>query len=156
MWNSFWDINKYMTKRCPSWESGKTSYSGIGQKLGRPVIHTHHIYMNEHIFFWMLRTQIIRICNVEITIWGCTPSSGAFSQWLSRRKCRKNKNKNFHISTFNYHRYTKFTSRYICMFPRMSNTAVILVKNSLHIKKTSKSKMVANFGQKSRSRYEIN
>ena len=58
------------------------------EAIGRPVIHTHHIYMNEHIFFWMLRAQIIRICNVEMKI---TPSSGAFSKWLSRRKCRKTK-----------------------------------------------------------------
>ena len=114
--------------------------------IGRPVIHTHHIYMNEHIFFWMLRAQIIRICNVEMKIWGFTPSSGAFSKWLSRRKCRKNKNRNFCISTSNYHRYTQFISRY--MFLRMTNT-VILVKNSLYIKKkTSKSMMAANYGQK--------
>ena len=61
------------------------------EPIGRPVIHTHHNYMNEHIFFWMLRVQIIRICNVEMKICGFTPSSGAFSKWLSRRKCRKNK-----------------------------------------------------------------
>ena len=102
---------------------------------GRPVIHTHHIYMNEHIFFWMLRAQIIRICNVEVKIWGFTPSSGAFSKWLSRRKCRKPQNRNFLISTSNDHRYTQFISRY--MFLRMTNT-VILVKNSLHIKKDFK------------------
>ena len=133
MWKSFWDINKYMTKSRPSWKSGKTSYSGIGQKLGRPVVHTHHIYMNEHIFFWMLRAQIIRICKVEMKIWGCIPSSGAFLKWLSLRKCRKNnKKRNFRISTSNYHRYTQFTSRYV--FLRMINT-VILVKNSLHIQK---------------------
>ena len=36
------------------------------EALGRIVIHTHHIYMNEHIFCWMLRAQIIRICNVEM------------------------------------------------------------------------------------------
>ena len=35
------------------------------EAIGRPVIHTHHINMNEHILFWMLRTQIIRICNVD-------------------------------------------------------------------------------------------
>ena len=87
-----WDINKYMAKSCPSWKSGKTSYSGIGQKLlERPVIHTHHIYMNEHIFFWMLRAKIIGICNVEMKIWGFTPSSGAFSKCLSQRKCWKPK-----------------------------------------------------------------
>ena len=114
--------------------------------IGRPVIHTHHIYMNEHIFFWMLRAQIIRICNVEMKIWGFTPSSGAFSNWLSRRKCRKTKNRNFCISTSYYHRYTQFISRY--MFLRMTNT-VILVENSLYIsKKTSKSIMAANYGQK--------
>ena len=37
----------------------------------------------------MLRAQVIRICNVDIKIWGFTPSSGAFSKWLSPRKCRK-------------------------------------------------------------------
>ena len=82
--------------------------------------------MNEHIFFWMLRAQIIRICNVEMKIWGFTPSSGAFSKWLSRRKCRKNKNRNFCISTSNYHRYTKFISRY--MFLRMTNTVILVTK----------------------------
>ena len=100
--------------------------------IGRPVIHTHHIYMNEHIFFWMLGAQIIRICNVEMKIWGFTPSSGAFPKWLSRRKWRKTKNRNFCISTSNYHRYTQFISRY--MFLMMTNT-VILVENSLYIKK---------------------
>ena len=91
IWNSHWDMNKYMMKRCPSWKSGKTSYLGIGQKLDRPLIHTHHIYMNEHIFFRMLRAQIIRICNVETTILGCTPSSGAFSNWLSQKMSKKTK-----------------------------------------------------------------
>ena len=100
--------------------------------LGRPVIHTYHTYMNEHIFFWMLIAQMIRICNVEMKFWGWTPSSGAFSKWLSRRKCRKSKNRNFLISTSNFHRYTQYTSRY--MFPRMTNT-VILVKTAFHIKK---------------------
>ena len=95
--------------------------------------------------FWILRAQIIRICNVEMKIWGCTPSSGAFSKWLSRKKCWMTKNRNFHISTSNYHRYTQFNSRY--MFLRMTNS-VILVKNSLRVKKTSKSTMAANFGQK--------
>ena len=89
------------------------------EAIGRPVIHTHHIYLNEHIFFWMLRAQLIRICNVEMKIWGFTPSSGAFSKWLSRRKCRKTKNRNFCISTSNYHRYTQFISSY--MFLRMTN-----------------------------------
>ena len=83
----------------------------------------------------MLRAQIIRICNVKITNWGFAPSSGALSKWLSRRKCRKNKNRNLCISTSNYHRYTQFTSR--CMFLMMKNT-VILVKSSLHIKKDFK------------------
>ena len=105
------------------------------EAIGRPVIHTHHIYMNEHIFFWMLRAQIMRICNVEMKIWGFTPSSGTFSIWLSPRKCRKNKNRSFCISTSNYHRYTQFISRY--MFLMMTNT-VIIVKNSLHIKKDFK------------------
>ena len=105
------------------------------EAIGRPVIDTHHIYMNEHIFFWMLRAQIIKICNVEMQIWSFTSSAGAFSKWLSRRKWRKTKNRNFCISTSNYHRYTQFISRY--MFLRMTNT-VILVKNSLHIKKDFK------------------
>ena len=113
IWNTFWDINNCMTNSCPSWKSGKTSYSCIGQKLGRPVIHTYHIYMNEPMFFWMLKAQIIRICNFEIKFWGCTPSVGAFSKWLSRRKCPKNRNRNFPISASNYHRYTQFTSRYM-------------------------------------------
>ena len=100
------------------------------EAIGRPVIHTHYIYMNEHIFFWMLRAQIIRICNVEMKIWVFTPPSGAFSKWLSRGKCRETKNINFCIATSNYHRYTQFISRY--MFLRMTNM-VILVKNYLHI-----------------------
>ena len=145
MWNSSWDINKCMTIRSPSWKSRKTRYSGIGQKLGRSVVHPDHIYMNENIFSEYLRAQIIRICNFDMKIWGCTPSSSAFSKWLSRKKCWMTKNRNFHISTSNYHRYTQFNSRY--MFLRMTKS-VILVKNSLHVKKTSKSTMAANFGQK--------
>ena len=105
------------------------------EAIGRPVIHTHHIYMNEHIFFGMLRAHIIRICNAEMKIWGFTPSSGAFSKWLSRRKYRQNKNRNFCISTSNYHRFTQIIARYV--FLRMTNT-VILVKNSLYIKKDFK------------------
>ena len=116
------------------------------ESIGRPVIHTHHIYMNEHISFWMLGAQMIRICNVEMKIWGFTPSSGAFSKWLSWRKCRKPK---IEISVSQHLIITDihiFITRY--MFLRMTN-AVILVKNSLHIKKrTSKSMMAANFGQK--------
>ena len=121
-----------MTKSCPSWKSGKTSYSDIGQKLGRPVIHNHHIYMNIHIFFWMYKAQMMRICNVQMKIGVYTPFCGAFSKWLSRSKCQK---KNIRNSTSNYHRYTQFTSRY--MFLRVTNT-VILVNNSLHIKKDFK------------------
>ena len=105
------------------------------EAIGRPVIHTHHIYMNEHIYFWMLRAKIIKVCNVEMKIWRFTPSSGAFSKWLSRGKCQKNKNINFCISTSNYHRYTQFISRY--MFLRMTKT-MIQVKNSLYIKKDFK------------------
>ena len=96
------------------------------ETIDRPVIHTHHIYMKEHIFFWMRRAQIIRICNVETNIWGFTPSSGAFPKWLSRRKCRKNKNRNFCISTSNYHRYTQFISRY--MFLGMTNAVILVTK----------------------------
>ena len=143
-----------MTKSCPSWKSGKISFLGIGQKLDRPLIHTHRIYMNEHIFVWTLRAPIIRICNVEMKIWGCTTSSGVFSKWLSRKICRKTKNRNFHISKSNYQKYTQFTSRY--MFLRMTNTT-ILVKKILHIsQKTSKLKMAAKFDQTHHSRYEIN
>ena len=121
--------------------------------IGRPVIHTYHIYLNEHIFFWMLRAQIIRTCNVEMKIWGFTPSSGAFSKWLSRRKCRKTKNRNFCIATSNYHRYTQFISRYV--FLRITNT-VILVKNSLYIIKDFKIHDGRQFWPKNRYQYEIN
>ena len=93
------------------------------EAIGRPVIHTHHIYMSEHIFFWMLRAQIIIICNVEMKIWGFTPSSGAFSKWLSRRKCRKNKNRNFCISKSNYHRYTQSISRYVSEDDKYDHTS---------------------------------
>ena len=113
------------------------------EAIGRPVIHTHHIYMNEHISFWMLRAQIIRIWNDEMKIWGFTPFSGAFSKWLSRRKCRKTKNRNFCISTSNYHRHTPFISRY--MFLRMTNTVTLVLYIS---KRTSKSMVAANFGRK--------
>ena len=123
------------------------------EAIGRPVIHTHHIYMNEHIFFGMLRAQIIRICNVEMKIWGFTPSSVAFSKWLSQRKCWKTKNINFCILTSNYHRYTQFISRY--MFLRMTNT-VILVKNYSHIKKDFKIHDGRQFWLKNRFQYEIN
>ena len=61
------------------------------EAIGRPVIDTHHIHMNEHIFFWMLRAQMIKICNVEMKIWSFTSSAGAFLKWLSRRKWRKPK-----------------------------------------------------------------
>ena len=75
----------------------------------RQAHHSHppycHIYMCEHIFFWMHRAQIIRICNVKMKIWGCTPSSGPFSKWLSRWKCWKPKNRNFLISTSCYRSY---------------------------------------------------
>ena len=123
------------------------------EAIGRPVIHTHHIHMNEHIFFWMLRAQIIRICNVEMKIWGFTPSPDAFSKWLSWGKCRKTQNGNFCLSTSNYHRYTQFISRY--MFLRMTNT-VILVKNSLHIKKDFKIHDGRQFWLKNCDQYEIN
>ena len=129
----FWDINKYGEK-LPLVKKIRENklFRHRPEAIGRPVIHTQHINMNEYIFFWMLRAQIIRICHVEMKIWGFTPSSGAFSKCLSRRKCGKTKNKNFCISTSNYHRYTQFISRY--MFLRMTNT-VILVKNSLYIEK---------------------
>ena len=78
-------------------------------------------------------------------IWGFTPSSGAFSKWLSRRKCRKTKNRNFCISTSNYHRYTQLISIY--MFLRITNT-VIIVEHFYISKRTSEPMMAANFGQK--------
>ena len=57
----------------------------------------------------------------------------------------QNKNRNFCISTSNYHRYTQFISRY--MFLRMTNT-VIIVKTSLHIKKDFKIHDGRQFWQK--------
>ena len=150
----FLDINKYMAKSCPSWKSGKNKLFGHRpEAIGRPVMHTHHIYMNEHIFFGMLRAQKIRICNVEMKIWRFTPSSGAFSRWFSQRKCRKNKNRNFYISISNYRKYTPFISRY--MFLSMTNT-LILIKNSLHIKKYFKIHDGRQFCPKNRYQYEIN
>ena len=122
------------------------------EAISRPVIHIHHIYMNERVFFWMLRVQVIRICDVEMKIRGFTPPSGAFSKWLSGRKCRKTKNRHFCISTSNYHRYTQFISTY--MFLRMTNT-VTLVKNSLHIKRDFKIHDGRQFCPKRRYQYEI-
>ena len=124
------------------------------EAIGRPVIHTHHIYMNGYIFFWMLRAQIVRICNVEMIIWGFAPPSGAFSKWLSRRKCRKTKNRNSCISTSNYHRYTQFISRYL--FLRVTNTVILVKKKSLHIKKDFKIHDGRQFWPKNRYQYEIN
>ena len=121
------------------------SYSGIDQKLCRPVIHTHHIYMNGHIFFWMLRAQIIRICNIEMKIWGCTPSSRAFSKWLSRRKCRKTQietSVSQHLIFTNIHNLPLD----ICFWGWKIRWYYLKI---LYISKnTSKSKMAANFGQK--------
>ena len=57
----------------------------------------------------------------------------------------KTKDRNFCISTSNYRRYTQFISRYL--FLRMTNM-VILVKILYISKRTSKSMMAANFGQK--------
>ena len=122
------------------------------EAIGRPDIHTHHIYMNIY-FSECFRARIIRFCNVEMKIWGFTPSSGAFSKWLSRRKCRKNKNRNFRIPTPNYHRYTQFISRY--MFLRMTNM-VILVKHSLYIKKDFKIHYGRQCWPKNCYQYEIN
>ena len=233
MWNSVWDINKYMKKICPSWKSGLRTeatvypkkyahgfvvlcfvvvmqsfimnshevfihihqgcFAGTGAivrvpqcQWGKPdeygkisqcitttkhskaktvciflgiycrqARHSHppYLYAWTYIFFWMRRAQIIRICNVEMKIWGCTPSSGAFSKWLSWRKCWKTKNRNFRTSTSDYHRYTQFTLRY--MFLRMTNT-VMLVKNSLHVTTDFKIQDGRSFWPKNRSRYEIN
>ena len=95
--------------------------------------HSHPPYLYKWTCLFLdVKSQMIRICNVEMKIWRCTPSSGAFSKWFSWRWCRKTKSTNFRISTSNYQRYTQFISWY--MFLRMTNT-VILVKNTLHIKK---------------------
>ena len=67
MWNRFWDINKYMAKKLPLVKIRENKlFRHRPEAIGRPVIYTHCIYMNEHIIFWMLRAQITRICNVEI------------------------------------------------------------------------------------------
>ena len=107
--------------------------------------------MDEHIFFWMLTAQIIKICNVEMKIWGFTPSSGAFSKWLSRRKCRKTTNGNFCISTSDYHRYTQFISRY--MFLRMTNMVISMKSTNMPVSILPKTKrfkvlcvFIANYG----------
>ena len=113
IWNRFCDMNKYMTKSCPSWKNGDTSFLGIGLKLDMPLIHTHHIYMYEHLFFWMLRVQIIRICNVEMKIWGCSPFSGVFSKWLLWTKYPTAKNWDFRISTSNYQIYKTHFAIYV-------------------------------------------
>ena len=73
------------------------------------------------------------------------PLLAHFQNGCPEENAEKNKNKNFCISTFNYHKYTQFISRY--MFLRMTNT-VILVKKIYISKRTSKSMMAANFGQK--------
>ena len=57
-------------KVTPRENPDKISYLGIGQKLGRPLIHAHHIYIYyiiyhisyiiyiyELVFFWMLKSQ---------------------------------------------------------------------------------------------------
>ena len=123
------------------------------EAIDRPVIHTHHIYMSEHIFFWMLRVQIIRICNVEIKIWGFATSSGAFSKWLSRRKCWKKLK--IEISASQHLIITDIYNLSLDMFLKMTNT-VILVKNSLHIKKDFKIHDGRQFWPKNRYQYEIN
>ena len=148
----FWDINKYMAKKLPLVKIRENKlFKHRPEAIGRPVIHTHHIYMNEHMFFWILRAEMIGICNVEMKICGFTPSSGAFSKWLFRRKYRKPKNRNFCIPTSSYHRYTQFISRY--MFLRMTNT-VIIVKKSLYIKKDFKIHDGGQFWPKNRYQYE--
>ena len=58
-----------------------------------------------------------------------------FQNGCPEENAEKTKNIIFCISTSNYHRYTQLISRY--MFLRMTNT-VILVKNSLYIKKDFK------------------
>ena len=134
---------------------------GIDKKLDRPFIHNHHIYMHDYIFFWMLRAQIIRICNVGMKIWGSILSSGTFSQWLSRKKMPPKK-RNFRITTSNHQRYTQFASRYMFqftsryMFLRMTNT-MMLIKNSLRIKKDVKIPDVRQlWPKKNRCLYEVN
>ena len=83
---------------------------------------------------------------------GFTPSSGAFSKWFP------DQNADFfieisvsqHLIITDIH---KFISGY--MFLRMTNT-VILVKNSLHIKKDFKIHDGRQFWPKNRYQYEIN
>ena len=58
---------------------------------GKPVIHTHHIYMNEHIFFWMLRAQIIRICNVEMKFEDSLPLLAHFQNGCPEENAEKPK-----------------------------------------------------------------
>ena len=48
-----------------------------------------------------------------------THSPGAYSKWPPRIKSRKVKNRIFHISISNYHKYTKFISKYL--FLRVTN-----------------------------------
>ena len=61
-------------------------------------------------------------------------SRGIFKM-ATTQKCRKSKNRNFHISTFKCQRCTKFIFRY--MFLRMTNT-IKLVKYGLLITKDLK------------------
>ena len=82
--------------------------------------------VNQPIYFQMLRAHIIWICNVGIKILVCTPSPGVFSKCLPPKKYWEAKDWNFHISTSNYQRFTKFTSRYI--FFRMTNTMKLVFK----------------------------
>ena len=112
------------------------------EAIDRPVIHTHHIYMNEHTFFWMLRAQI----RIRYLIW-------RIFKMVVPKKMPKKLKIEISVSTSNYHRYTQFISRY--MYLKMTNT-VILVKNSLHIKKDFKIHDGRQFWQKNRYYYEIN
>ena len=62
-----------------------------------------------------------------------------------KKKKKKNNNRNFLISTFNYQRYTKFTS--IHMFLRMTKR-MKYSKKEYASPQLSKSKMAANYGQR--------
>ena len=61
------------------------------EAIGRPVIDISHIYMNEHIFFWMLRAQIIRICNVEMKFEDSLPLLAHFQNGCREENAEKPK-----------------------------------------------------------------
>ena len=48
--NGFRDIIKFFMKSSPSWKSGEITYLSIGHRLGKPLVHTDHMYMNLYFF----------------------------------------------------------------------------------------------------------